>query len=213
MHFYPKRYKDLYASKEEERRLARLGAEGVSLNNIATRFQEFYKSAYAILWRFFVTQIWLESRILFDGKTQTDFYDNPIRMCPALKAFFTLQVGIPSTPITNTRLWPVVLSYFREFYPEYMEHDPEIEPEYYNFPYKNITIEYLAFVYQLENRKDFLNLAEEGQMSYAEFINWVTNWVLSYNDEVGDEIYTVRRYNDNVLYIKNLKKPKKYRSI
>jgi hypothetical protein len=127
-------------------------------------------------------------------------------------AFFNLEVGISPCLIVSTRLWPVVLSYFREFYPDFEQHDPFLDPDYYAFPFDHVTLDFLGVVYQVDNRMELLQEAEKQEMTFMIFKNWVLNWVLSYNDDIGEEIYQLKTQPDNTWYIKNTKRKKVWRS-
>lgn len=212
MKIYPKKYCDLYSWNRIAPYAQGIGVEGDSPKGLGDRFQALYRDAYREIWHFAICQAWLELKITYRGRRRAD-EDISLPIGHISAAFFRSYVQISPCFITSVRTWPIITSYFKTFYPDYEAHDPFIDREYYKFPYEHITLDFLAFVYQVENREELLEKAETDKMGYYDFVNWATNWVLSYNDDKGEEIYTVRKHNDNVKYIKNLRKPKKWRSI
>src|SRR5258706_15430408 len=75
--------------------------------------------------------------------------------------------------------------YFDQLIPGFEEGNPFENPDYYKFPYKNISLDYLMLVYQLDDRFDLLTEADKQRMSYAVFIDYVLNHVLNENDILG----------------------------
>ena len=55
----------------------------------------------------------------------------------------------------------------------------------------------------MDNRLEMLAEAEKRGMSYAEFINWATNWALCYNDENRRKKYQLIGGHFNWPYIRN----------
>ena len=212
MKHYPKKYANLCHHKGEKKILTLLSADGITLEELGVRFNNFYRETFKELWRINICQIWLEQKLNFKGGKRDLATRHSLPMGPVIAAFFGDYVGISSSLITGNKLSHVIISYFLEFYPDFLYHDPFLDPDYYKFPYKNITLDHLCFVYQVENRIEMLERAEKEEMSFKSFANWVVNWVLCYNDDIGEEVYTVRRLPDNSKYIKNLKRKKKWRT-
>ena len=48
----------------------------------------------------------------------------------------------------------------------------------------------LVLVYQMDERMDLLKKAEEGKMTYYEFLDFILNYTFCVNDEAGKTIYT-----------------------
>ena len=212
MKIYPKTYRDFYPVPKRKDSFRNISAEGMTVMELSSKFNSFLRNSFDSLWYMFVCQIWLEQKLLFSGskKVRNGKYALPIG--PESLAFFCFFVGISPSPVTNVRLWNVFLTYFKDFYPDYEAHDPFIDRDYYVFPYAHVTLDFLALIYQVDNRLEMLEEAEKKKMTYYEFTNWAINWVLSYNDEVGEEIYAIKKHPDNVRYIKNLKKEKRWRT-
>jgi hypothetical protein len=102
--------------------------------------------------------------------------------------------------------------YFDHFYPEFEEENPFENPDYYAFPYKNITPDFLIFVYQMNARFDLLKQADEAAMTFAEFGDFVLDFIFIENDRLGRKKYIPKVFNNHgALYIKDVDKKIKYK--
>jgi hypothetical protein len=102
-----------------------------------------------------------------------------------------MGVGISHRILTAGFCFNPVASYLIDFFPDFLLNDPEKNPEMFLYPYKHITIDFLVFVYQMENRLYLLNEAEKKRMLYGEFANWVVNRTFQDNDTMEREKYSL----------------------
>lgn len=109
---------------------------------------------------------------------------SPPRMwLPAYGYFVRHLVGLPNFGLTRN-VWSFrVGTYLKDLFPEYLAHDPWEEPEYFKFPFKNIGIDHMFFVYQMPERFNLLQIAENHNMSYDAFYNYVVNYIYCVNEQ------------------------------
>jgi len=112
-------------------------------------------------------------------------------------------VGVSQKPIVANMAFTAVATYLKELFPDFLVKSPFKDPEYYKYPFEHVTLDHVFFVYQCEERMDMLKHAEEEELSIIDFVNWATNHVLSYNEDVGKEIYTLTTAKYMWPYIKN----------
>ena len=180
--------------------MARIGSVNGTLDDLISRHQAFYRESYLFLFDMVVKHRWLEMAVTFDGVRRKSramgiFQDR-------VYSFFLKHiVGMHQRPLTYGALYRAVTSYIPELFPEFLEHDPFIEPERYPYPFKHVTVDFLIFVHNVHNRMELLHHAEEKKMSYCDFSNWAINQVLSYNDEVGKDIYAPTVFTRGWVYI------------
>ena len=133
-----------------------------------------------------VKYIWLTRRFTYDGKRRKNFFRNGIYMDRAFGIFMRSYVGFENRFIMSTYAsGGKIASYFDDFFPNFDNGNPFKED--YRYPYKNITLEYLMLVYQMEERLGLLEFAEEKGMSYTTFLDFVINYISCYNEEHGEK--------------------------
>lgn len=102
----------------------------------------------------------------------------------AFNVFVRNYVGYESKMITYENKFYVISSFIEDFFPNFEEGDPFVES--YEYPYKYMNLECLTLVYKMDERLELLKIGEERSMSYVDFVNYVINYVMSYNEEHGD---------------------------
>lgn len=100
-----------------------------------------------------------------------------------------------------------IVTYLDDFFPDFEINNPFEVP--YEFPYKNISMEYLFFVYQMPERLEVLAYADEQKMSYPEFYDYIVNYINCYNEEHGEHFIFIFT-NRSLPYIKYVGPNKKY---
>ncbi len=156
-----------------------------------------------------VKQVWLENQFQYDGGTRSARFGNGFAIDSTFGYYMKKVVGISQKPITANFTFTAIATYLKELFPEFLEHNPFEEPEYYEFPYTHITLDHMIFVYQCDDRLDMLRYADTKEMSFADFANWSVNHVLSYNSEVNDDIYTLSSIKNFWSLIRNKKYKKR----
>lgn len=207
---YPKIYEDVYnittKSGKQNGRIDKITSTFGSAEKLAEKFRAFYREAHISIFDIIVREVWLERQFIYDKYRRLKAVGNGYSTDWSFGFFMKSMVGISQKPITKNPTFTVVLSYFKDFFPEFLDHDPFVEPKYYLFPFKHVTLDHLEFVYQMiEVRMELLKIAEERQMSYADFVNWVSNYAFCYNDEIGKDVYALSFRSYMRFYIKNKK--------
>jgi hypothetical protein len=110
--------------------------------------------------------------------------------------------------------WTVVdstTSYIDDFFPEFIKYNPIEYPEKCKWPYKNITISYLFPVYKIkDDRLDLLKKADEDNMGFYEYMDYLVNHVACKNEEEEGTKYTmIKNAMYNSPYYFNYDKPNK----
>jgi len=95
--------------------------------------------------------------------------------------------------------------YMKSMFPKLIYKKPEVIPVECVYPFKNITLEFMQVVYQMEDKMELLKYADERDMKFCDFCNYVVNHALCINDEIGRVKYTVKWKKQRALrfYIKN----------
>ena len=118
------------------------------------------------------------------------------------------HVGMDIQIITRSKFFSKLELYFDELFPGFDDGNPFENPEYYKFPFKNISIEFLLVVHQLDDRIDLLKEADKQKMTFAIFLDYVINHVYSENDSLGRIRYQIKHNQDRnyPLHIQDLDK-------
>lgn len=117
--------------------------------------------------------------------------------------FMKSMVGVSQKPIVANTCFTSVATYLKEMFPDFLIKSPFENPEYYKYPFKHVTLDHLFFVYMCEERIDMLKYADEKELNILDFTNWATNHVLSYNEDIGREVYAMSTMRYMWPYIKN----------
>jgi hypothetical protein len=102
--------------------------------------------------------------------------------------------------ITKGKLFTKLESFFDELFPDFKKENPFENPDYYKFPFKNISVEFLIVVNQMDNRLELLREAEKEKMTYAVFLDYVINQALSINEELGRRKYMIKNPDRNFCF-------------
>ena len=204
MKCYPKKFKDVYdILSVGDIRPTKLGSTLGSAEELAVRFRKFYREFHRTFFDQVVQQIWLEQQFMYGDKRRSRRCSNGFSPDWAFAYFMKNVVGYSQKTITTNFCFSAIATYLKDFFPDFLNHDPDEEPELYKFPYKNVTLDHLVFVHMIHNRLELLEEAEKRAMSFVEFCNWVVNHVFCYNEEVGKELYALTNNRFFWPYIKN----------
>ena len=204
MHRYRKQFEDAFGHHRVEH-IAAIGSRLGSREELQNRFTAFYKIANDQLFYMAVMEAWLDAQFKWNGQTRRRMSNGHYndRM---FSYFLKGMVGFNQKMITASKQFSAIVTYFKDFFPDFANKDPFEEPEYFKFPYKNINIGHLCFVYQMDERMELLAEAEAKGMKLLDFMNWVVNYALCYNVDIDKEVYGVSRQRFDWPFIKKLRK-------
>lgn len=203
MKIYPKTYEDVIRHRQEPRHYQYLGSDIGTLEEFIKMEKKMDREITLGLFDFYVRFYWLKRRITIKGKSVGDTSFIPA-IQGSVEFLYNVKIGTQKRSILETPGFRAVTSYFEDFFPNFDEHNPFTEKEYYEFPYKHINLDMLYFVYHMDERFEFLKKAEEEEMKYHDFVNYVYNWAQCHNDEIGEEKYGLYD-SKSMFYIKNLR--------
>ena len=199
---YKKVYEDLFRDKEEIK-IERIGAYDGDIYALINNFRELYNDSYGSLFNIALRYLWLEKQITYNGERRLKRFKNGHVPDQIFGRFMSEEIGKDHGLLTRNR-WFHVTSYFIvEYFPDFLDSDPFKNPEEFVYPYKYATLDFFGFIYQVDNSREMMDYAEEKQMSFHDFRNWVSNYVLSYNDEQEEDKYSISRGRDSSFFIKN----------
>jgi hypothetical protein len=199
---FPKQYEDVAdLDKFDDVRVKAIGSAWKTVEDLADRYRQVSDEFNQLFFPLIVKQIWLEQQFCYNGDRRRQRAHNGNHIDWAYGYFQKVIVKRSQKGLTNNFVFTAVSTYLKEFFPDFLKHDPFLEPEYYSYPYKHLTLDHLVFVYMVDERLDYLAYAEEQQMSVAEFVNWGTNQAFCYNDSVGKIVYQLSRSNYRWPYL------------
>jgi len=199
---YLKVNEDICDMEDWEKYRKYLGSADGSLDELIINFRSFYKEAHLAFFNSVVKEVWLEQQITVRGVRRKKRMGNGHWGELSFGKFTKIAVGMSHRVLTASFCFTPISTYLIDFFPDFLLNNPFKNPEKYQYPYKHITLDFLVFVYQMDNRLELLEEAERRQMSYAEFINWATNWFLCYNMDVGRDVYSIVGGNIHWFHVK-----------
>lgn len=213
MRNHKKTYEDLFSTDHKGNR------NSIKIENVTTDmgvgeyiklFQSFLKSFYDDLFLQCVKLSWMRRKFQYCGqKVQIPMYTTPRILQGKFVKFMRRYIGNDIQMINRQFFFnKLETHYFNELFPGFDEGNPFENPDYYKFPYKNISLDYLMFVYQLDDRFELLEEADKQKMTYAVFLDYVLNHVFNENELLGKERYTFAQNNFTrfPLFIKDTEK-------
>ncbi len=211
---HKKQYEDTYTVDKWRHKLDLNKISGVTSNfdEYTDLFNDFLKTFYVGLYSDFVKLSWLRRNFVYNGKrmrypiTSNGQYINGMFV-----KYLRRIVGMDIQIFTRGIAYSAIETYFNEFYPDFDEENPFENPEYYTFPFRHVSMEFLVPVSQMDERLLLLNEAEERKLSFASFQYLVTNEVLCINQELGRFKYEASPNYDRRLsfFVKNMDRIKK----
>lgn len=203
---YPKIYEDLYSGSKKGKRGDKITSTFGSPEILGRKFIDFYKEVHMQLFTMIIKQVWLEQQFMYGEDRREKRGKNGFTHDWAFSYFIKTHVGINQKSVSHNSVFISTSTYLKDFFPDFLKHDPFKEPEYYKWPYKNITLDHLDMVYQVvDMRLDMLQYADEQKMNYTDFSNWVINHLFSYNDEIGEDVYELTMGENAWPHIRNKK--------
>lgn len=151
-----------------------------------------------------VKYIWLVRKFTYDGRHRSKPSRNGIELDRAFGVFVRSHVGYDNRFfLAGTAPFGKISTYFDSLFPNFDLGNPF--EENYEYPYTTVTLSHMLFVYQMEERMELLQYAEDKKMGYTEFMDYVLNYISCLNAEQGDKYLFVFSHVF-MPYIKNTKK-------
>ena len=195
MNHYKKTYENVF-SEDHKGNTARLNINKIStyemeLDKYIPLFHNFLKDFYDDLFLNCVKLSWLRRKFTLNGNRVTiPIYNNARGLQNIFVKFIRRYIGHDIQVITKGNFFSKLeTSYFDILFPDFNEENPFENPEYYKFPYENISLEYLTVLYQLDDRIELLKEADKQKMSYAVFLDYIINHILNENERLGRDRY------------------------
>lgn len=185
---YSKQYEDVFSSEEALKNcdLSLItNDKDMSFREYSDFMGSFLKSATEDLFNIAVKFYWAQRRFFYRGLQKKKLGRNWFIVDNAFATFTRHYMGVNHRVITDSFYFWKIITYLEELFPKFDSGSPFTNPDSYKFPYKNITADFLTVVYQMPERMDLLRVAEEKNMSYAVFLDYVVNYVYCSNDEHG----------------------------
>lgn len=146
------------------------------------------------MWRSLVENTWLALHVIYRGKRRKSLYGNGNWDDRAYGFFMRNMVGNGLFTLTKMGWYYRICFYLNDLYPDLLSRNPFEEPEYFEFPYKTVTIDHMYLVYQMTDRFSLLRIAEERGMKYDEFFDYVVNHIYSENEPLTKPKYKLMHY-------------------
>lgn len=210
---YPREYERVYTGAELVQRKCDLDRMSVYRDRYTPEeYLHIYKQTARgfreTIFDYLVKTVWLNRSFCYVGQRRKKDYSNGVRCDMAFATFLKSFVSVDNRlALSSLGPFPKIITYFDDFFPNFIEGDPFQET--YEYPYEYMSLECLVVVYQMDERLDLLAVGEKRKMSYAEFLDYIVNYINCYNDEHGEKYMFI--YSHVFMpYIKKIKKkPKK----
>ncbi len=188
MKTYSKKYQDWHR-RPSDKTLSNLDAVDCSFDELTRQTRDFYNGFNRVIFDSLLKAIWLKGRLRYGERAVTSLRGNGYWIDSTVAFFMGSIVGSSGKILLNSGALVPLQTYIADLYPDFFEENPFETPKYYAFPYKNISIEHMIFVYQHHDRLGLLDYADSKSMSIWDFQHWATDQAFCYNDSVGKTVY------------------------
>ena len=212
---YPKTYENMFSSDatglgHQKFDLNLVSIAGMKLDKYLSLSKQSVTSFYSMAFDESVRFAWLRRKFIWQGEKTVAQNKNSPNLCLAFSKFVRRNLGMETQLITRNILFQAIEPYLDEMFPGFEDGNPFENPEYYKFPFKNISIDFLPIVSRLDDRMELLRYADEQKMTYAVFADYMLNRIGSINKELGREKYIARERRWWYLFhIEDMDKKKK----
>lgn len=186
---------------------SQITTEDLSVDEYVGSFKKLLKDHSSYLFDSYVKITWMKNKFHYKGKQLMGY--NPAwsgRLEYVFSRFLRRVIGNDVRFFARDFLYSKVRSYFHDFFPDFYLYDPYKDKDYYKFPFKNLTMEFLGVVYQMDDRIEMLKYADKQHMTYATFLDFVINQVYSMNEELGRDKYIFMVSKKCQNYVKDVDK-------
>lgn len=203
---YPQKYEKVFSG---ERALKRLNWDNITVKDDepieiwGKKVSDLVQTHELEQFDFLVKFCWLFRRFSKNGMKWIQNQKNGMQVSGAIGVWSKNYGNFNFTAVTNDYINKKIFTYFDDFFPNFDLGNP-IENRY-EYPYEYMWFSHLVLVYQMKERLELLKIGEDKRMSYAEFSDFILNYILSYNEEHG-ETYKFIFSSFTIPYIKRLKK-------
>ena len=192
---YPKKYKDYFRSDSYQSRFDMWDVwvtdDYMDKDKYQNQVRDVMEQYYDNMWRDALNLAWINHKFEYQGKTRDSLTNNDIHLDSAYRMFFRKLMDKDTQTVVNNKPLKALASYADTFYPGFYT-DPAPWKNNYKFPFEHITLDYLLAVWEMPDRIDFLEYAEEHELSLEDFYDYMVNWISCYNEE-NEETYTMRK--------------------
>lgn len=207
---HKKKYENIYSEDHNSKytlHLEDISGVNMSLAEYTDLFVDFLRTFYSELYNYYVKLAWLRKNFSYKGK-RIGHNGNSKYVHGVFVKYLRRIVGMDIQIITRGSHFSSVTSYFDEFYPGFELGNPFENPEFYKFPYKNISIEFLVSVAHMDERLVLLKEADEQKMTHAIFLDFITNHVKCENEGRKKDKYEIdfNSFKGVSFFVKNLER-------
>jgi len=202
MRHHPKVYEDVFSSdvptNKEKLKIEKLIIRDMGVDIYTSYFHDFLQNFYSRLFLDCVKLSWLRRKFGYSGmRMRVPIYKNSPLLQNIFTKFLRRHVKNDIQIITKGKFFQKLETYYFDvLFPGFDDGNPFENPNYYSFPFKNISMEFLLVVYQMDDRMFLLKEADENKMSYANFLDYVLNHILSENVIIGRDRYVLKQNQD-----------------
>jgi hypothetical protein len=215
MRHHKKTYENVFSqdkkSSNSQFKIEKVSVGELGVDNYIKIFKEYLNDFFGSIFNGYVKLSWMRRKFSYcDLKTILPMY----RTAPVLNLAFVKMmrrvIGKDIQIITRGKGFSKIETYFEDFFPGFMDGNPFENPDYYKFPYKNITLDFLMVVHEMDDRLELLDIADKEDMSYAVFQDYVINHAYSENEILGYNKYQINHNYDmhSPFYIRDIDKSK-----
>ncbi len=191
---YPKTYEDCY-TRETAVRKCKIeyvtNGNGISNSEYNNLFESELRRIMENIFDMIVRFSWLHFGFEYKGYKRRKTGPNYFVINGAFGVYMRHFIGIDYRVFSRNPYYSKIVSYFKDFFKDFDKHNPFEEPEYYKYPYKHVTIDFLTIVAQMPDRLDLLQMAEDKKLKWDVFMDYVINHALCHNDKINKKMYTI----------------------
>ena len=193
MKHYEKKYENIYTAPSHEKwcKISKVGTTiGLSGQELAEAIRSVSKELTGDFFLNTVKLEWLIMSYHYGDQLETK---KQVMRGGAFNVFTKNIAGVDVSLFRNLVITDIIRSYIPSFFPDFMENNPFKAEDKFKLPYKHVSLDFLIPVYNMDERMELLDEAENKKMSFAQFMDYLINYVGCLNEELGENKYEFLR--------------------
>ena len=200
---YEKKYEDVFKNTRSFKTFQadRINIDDFGFDEYVTKLKKIHRDYHITLFDHWLKLDWMLNKFSYNDKRRKNSGNHGWDYARGYYLFLRNMVGIePIFLKRGTQACYQISTYFEEFFGDMKDSPFETE---YKFPYDNLTLDYLIYVYQMDERIELLEEADKNKTELVDFYDHVINYTSCINEELGKEKYQLLRSNSYMPYIIN----------
>lgn len=188
---YPKTFENYFLNdiRNEKCQFDLIGVDedAMPVADYIAELKKIMREAQLTEWQSLLKLTWLFRKFVYNGQRRRKVNGNGYPLDCAFAFFLQNYLGHTNRISFGDKASIALSGYFDELYPDFNLLGPMKAT--YEYPYHYMNFECLLFVHLIPERIELLEIGEQRAMTFAQFGDYILNYIFNYNEEFGEIYY------------------------